>query len=184
MAEIPCICPAGPDGEPRHTTDSVELHPKLGFRAADAIKTGLAAMYIDDPDAGIGEVLAVLREGYIVHGVASWTVVDAEGVPVPVTKGAVRSMLLSVPDAASIVADAADALYAEAVLAPLLRAASTSSPPGPTEGSTSPPIGSSDTPPTPSSPSSTTTSPTDDITTITRLHAGDSNSSQSLASVG
>ena len=184
MVEIACICPARPDGEPRHATDTIDLHPKLGFRSVDAIKTGLAAMYIDDPEAGIGEVLAVLREGYVLQGVASWTVVDENGEPVTLTKGAIRERLLSVPDAAAIIADAADALYAEAVLAPLLRAASNSSPPTPTEASTSAPTGSSDTPPTPPSPSSTTTSRTDDTTTITQLHAGASSSSPSLASVG
>lgn len=184
MVEFPCICPAKPDGEPRHTTDSVELLPKLGFRAADSIKNSLAVMYVEDAEAGMAEILSVLREGYVLHGISSWTLVDDKGEPVPVTRGAVRSLILTDPDVAGTIADAADDLYQEAVMAPLVRLASTSSPPSQTEASTSAPTGSSEPPPTPSSPSSTTTSEIVPITRTSPSRGGGSNSSQNLASVG
>jgi hypothetical protein len=185
---IPCICPALPDGTKRHASDTVDLRPRLGFRDVDTIKQSLAVMYLSDPDAGFADIFAAIREGYILLGIESWSLMtwtEADGdVPLPVTKPNIRRYVLEDHEAAGIIADAADELYAEAVMRPLLRAASTSSPPTPTEPSTSPPTGSSESPtPTPSSPSSTTTSPTDDTGTTTSPPAGDSNSSPSLASV-
>jgi hypothetical protein len=180
---IPCICPALPDGTKRHASDTVDLRPRLGFREVDTIKQSLAVMYLGDPDAGFADIFAAIREGYILLGIESWSLVGEDG-PLPVTKPNIRQHVLENHEAAGIIADAADELYAEAVMRPLLRAASTSSPPTPTEPSTSPPTGSSESPtPTPSSPSSTTTSPTDDTGTTTSPPAGDSNSSPSLASV-
>ena len=183
MAEIRCICPARPDGEPRHLADTVELHPKLGFRAVDTIKLAIAVLYSEDPDAGLADILGVLREGYVLHGVASWTLANDDG-PIPASRPAIREYLLGDPEAAATVADAADDLYAEAVTAPLFRAASMSSPPSQTEPSTSAPTGSSATPPTRLRLSSTSTTPTDDTETTTSSPAGDSSSSPSLASVG
>lgn len=183
--EIPCICPAAPGGEPRHATDTVELRARLGFREVDTIKQALGVMYLQDPDAGFPEVFATIREQYLLHGVESWTLLDGEGDPLPVTKPNIRERLFMHFEAAELIADAADDLYAEAVMRPLLQAASTSSPPTPTEPSTSLPSGSSDSTEDerPSSPSSTTTTPTDDTGTITSPPAGDSSSSPSLASV-
>jgi hypothetical protein len=182
--DIPCICPAKPDGTKRHASDTVELRDKLGFLAVDTIKQSLALMYLQDPDAGVPDIFAKVREGYLLLGVESWSLVDAEGNPLPVTKPNIREYLLEDHDIGSAIADVADDLYSEAVMRPLFKAASTSSPPTPTEPSTSPPTGSSDSPtPTPSSPSSTTTSPTDVTETTTSPPAGASNSSPSLASV-
>jgi len=190
MVAIPCICPALPDGEPRHRDgDEVGLRERLDFLAVSTIKQNLGAMYLDDPAAGVPEVLGVLQEQYVIHGVESWTVVDERGKPVPATKSAIRDLLLTRFDAADIVAEAADELYREAVTLPLLRKALRSSLPGPTGGSTSVPTASprrSSRQPKSSkrsSQSSISTIPTDDTETTGSHSDGEPRSSPSLVSV-
>ena len=73
--------------------------------------------------------------------------------------------------------DEADNLYAEQVLLPLVRRAQTSSPPSPTEPSTSAETGLEETPRKPSRRSSTSTTRTNGITTTTSPPAGDSSTS-------
>ena len=73
---------------------------------------------------------------------------------------------------ATPVAEAADALYEDAVLGPLVRAAATSSRTTPTEPSTSPTDSGSEENPTQSSPSSITSTPTDDTETTSSLPDG------------
>jgi hypothetical protein len=188
--DIACICPT--DGAPRHVMDTITLRDTLEFRQVDAIKMSLGVMYMEDPDAGIGDILSVLREGYVLAGVEGWTLTNQDG-PIPVTRPNIRAYLLTNFAAASLLADVADDLYRDAVTAPLLNPAPTSSQDGPTDSSTSAPTGSpddstSETPeagtPRPSSPSSITTIRTVGTATTSSSPDGDSKSSPSLASAG
>lgn len=160
--DIACICPPKADGEPRHAADTVTLRETLDFRSAAACRNAISLLYQDDPDASIADVLAVLSETYLLGGVEAWSLIGPDGKPMPVSKPLIRSVLLARTDVAMEVADAAHDIYNEAVLLPLLRKASMSSPPSPTDDSTSPRTGSTDEAPTPSKRSSTTTTPMDD----------------------
>jgi len=160
MVAIDCICPPKAGGEIRHLGgDTVVLKQTLSFHEAVSIRNSIGVLSADDPDVGVGEILATLTESYLLFGIDSWSLVDEKGKPIPVTKAAIRERLLTHLDPATVVGEAADELYATAVVLPLLQRASRSSPPTPTNGSTSPPRASRRTRPKPSSPSSTTTSP-------------------------
>ena len=170
---VPCICPWPDDIVPHPDGDTIGLVDRLDFFRATAIRKSLAFINSDDPEARAVEVLARLSLAYVMFGIERWTVVDAKGKAVPVSHAAIRSSLLANDTAASIVVEAADELYQQAVLLPLMAGASTSSPPMPTGGSTSRRTGSSKKPRTRSSPSSTTTSRTDGIGTMSSPLAGD-----------
>jgi len=186
MVQIACPCPAK-DGEPRHESDEVTLRERLGFVEAAAIRNRIGLRRAEaGADLESDEILAVLTEGYILHGVESWTLVgpDEKGVdrPIPVTRANVRVYILDRWEIASVVADAADEAYSEAVMLPLLRAASTSSQPTPTEGSTSPSPATGTQDPRPLKPSSISTTPTDATETTSPSPAGASRSSRSSRS--
>jgi hypothetical protein len=190
---IACICPKKehPDG------DTVSLRDRLDFRSANTILKAIQLMQSDDEEVETAEVLALLTEQYLLYGIESWTLVSDSG-PLPVTKAAIREVLLPSPDAMTV-GDAADELYAEQVMLPLVARAARLSRPSPTDGSTSPKTddsesptpttsaehstsSSSQTPRKPSKPSSITTIPTVDTATTTSSLDGDSNSSQSSTS--
>lgn len=121
----PCGCPGSP-----HAADEVYLLPVLTFDGGTAADTAMRSML------GSGDADAVTREvvrAYLTHQVAGWNLVDEDGRPVPYDP----ALLLSDWAAALVVGDKADDLYSEALLAPLVAAASTSSPGGPTGASTS-----------------------------------------------
>lgn len=166
---FPCICG-------RHDSDVVTLRDTLDFRSALAIRNEALVLRTNDPDASIGEVLATLTEQYILFGVEAWTLADEHGKKLPVSRENIRARLLAHPEAAIVVADAADSLYGEKVVLPLLLRASKSSPPSPTDGSTSATNGGSTKRPKRSSPSSTASTPTDGTAPTTALHAGASSS--------
>lgn len=172
------------DGEPRHASDEVTLKPRLGFVEASAVRNRIAMhrAEIGEDELDPAEVLAVLTEGYIIHGLATWTLEDADGKPLPVTRANIRAFILDRWDIATDVADAADEQYAEAVMLPLLKTDSTSSPPSPTDGSTSPSPLSGTPAPKPLRPSSTSATPTDGTATTISSRAGGSKSSQSSSS--
>jgi hypothetical protein len=174
---IPCAC-----ANAGHDTDTVWLRELIAPRDALAISKDIEVLRSMDPDATAGDVLAVLSEGYIVRGVESWTLLGEDGKPLEVTKAAVRERLLSRLDIASTLADVADELYAEAVMLPLLRRASPSSPPTPTEDSTSAPTDSGSTPRKPSKPSSISTTRTGGTAKTSASPDGDSSFSPSSAS--
>ena len=186
--KIPCGCPGRP-----HDSDTVTLRDRLDFRQAASIKGDIVVFKLDTPDATAGETLAMLSEGYIVHGIAAWSFVDEKGKPLPVTRTNIRERVLEAPDLDTpmLLADAADDLYAEAVMRPLLGLASPSSPDTPTASSTSPEPSPSETASKSTSPisplrqskrSSTTTTPTDGTETTTASPDGDSKSSPSSVS--
>ncbi len=179
MATIECICPARPGGEVRHPDgDTVTLRPTLGFTASVTIRHVMAlvagADRTDDAD-----ILAALTEKYLYLGIESWTLEDARGKPVPVTRAAIAELLLSRPQVAMVVGEEADELYTGPVILPLVARLSTSSPGTPTDASTSAPTGSSTRRPKPSKQSSTTTTPTAAIATTSGLLDGASSTSPS-----
>ena len=179
---IECICPPRADGEPRHPAgDTVTLRERLDFRAALTARNTMILLKTEDPDAGTAEILAALTETYLLVGVESWSLVDAKGKPVEVSKAAIRECLLSHPDVAMTVGNAADELYSASVILPLVALARTSSPPTPTTESTSAPRPSSVKRPRQSKPSSITPFPTDATVTTSALPVGASSSSQSSA---
>jgi hypothetical protein len=179
---VPCLCPPKDDGVRHPDGDEVTLRPKLDFHAAVTIRNSIAVLSSEDEQASIAEILAVLTENYLLFGVESWSLVDAKGKPVPVSRPAIREHLLSNPDVAMTVGDAADALYAESVMLPLLARAQRSSPPTPTDASTSRTTGRSTTRPKPSKPSSISTIPTAAIEATSVSLDGVSSSSQSSTS--
>lgn len=162
---IPCPCPNDPLAEgdgPRHPEgDTVELRERLGLAAGIEIQATVRGL-IGQPDAVI---VGALVEAYVRHGVAAWSFVDKDGVPVEVTPDNVQAYILDDFTTASPVAEAADKLYEDAVLGPLVRAAATSSPTTPTESSTSPTDSGSPESLEPSKPSLTESTPTDDTET-------------------
>lgn len=192
---IPCGCPEQP-----HDFDTVTLRERLDFRQASAIKGDIALMKLDNPEASAGQVLAVLSEGYMLYGIESWTLIgpDEKGKigPLPVSIGTIRERIIDATDleAAMLVADAADDLYARSVMRPLFLSASPSSPDMPTEDSTSPEPSPSDTAestprptsptllPPPSKRSSTSTTRTGGTGRTTASRDGDSSSSRNSTS--
>lgn len=176
MATIECVCPTA--GDVRHPDgDVVTLRERLDFRSALTARNAIVVLKTEDPDAPAGEVLAALTETYLLVGIESWTFVDARGKPVPVSRAAVRAFMDEHQEAAMSLGDEADGLYNEAVVGPLVRKASNSSPPTPIGASTSAKGGGS--PRKRPKPSSTSTSPTDVTERMSASPAGGSNSSRS-----
>jgi hypothetical protein len=193
---IPCLCPPkvtrlrdGDSTGPDHTAvrhpdgDTVSFRERLDFRSSLAIRNSIAVLSAEDGETSVAEILAVLTESYLLYGIERWTLVDEKGKPVEVSKAAIRERLLSHPDIAMTVGDEADSLYAEAVMLPLLARAQTSSPPTPTNGSTSATRGRSRSPKR-SKPSSITTIPTAATETTSSSLVGGSSSSPNLTLAG
>jgi hypothetical protein len=182
---IGCVCPRRADGAARHPDgDRITLRDRLDFRQAITIRKAVALAGEEGP-ADAAEILAIMTEWYCLLGIESWSLTDQLGKPVQVSRAAIRARLLDNPDAfaqTTELADAADALYMETVLLPLLAAASTSSPPTPTAPSTSAPTDSSPKPPKRSRRSSTASTPTAATAATSSSLAGVSSSSQSSES--
>ena len=161
MATIPCVCPPKATGEARHASDTVTLRQRLDFRAALTARNTVIVLKQEDPDASVAEILATLTEMYLLVGIESWSLVDTRGKAVPVSRAVIRQFIVDHPDEATAVGDEADGLYSAAVIAPLVARAQNSSPPTPTDESTSATDGQSPPKrPRRSKPSSITTIPT------------------------
>lgn len=152
---VACPCP----GAPHADGDTIYLRPTISFRggvlaekkALDAIAAGEG----DRQDA----VQAALLETYVLYGVADWTLTNGDGETViPVNEQSITDHLLSNYGVALGVAEQANDLYKEAILAPLRARLLKSLPRGRTTGSTSAKTGSSGGSRKRSKPSSTTTS--------------------------
>jgi hypothetical protein len=123
-----CQCPSGP-----HRQDEVYLLPRLTFdggAAAEAVITRHLASSPVDEEALSRDLCAA----YIRHQAIGWNLVDESGAPAPFSV----DLLLSDWTTARVVADKADDLYSAGLLAPLVEAASPSSPRSRTAASTSP----------------------------------------------
>jgi hypothetical protein len=174
--DIPCIC-AGD-----HGTDTITLKDPLDYRSASTMQKAIVLLKSEDEDASSASVLAVLGEAYLLYGIASWSLVDLKGKPIPVTPENVQRHLLTHVDAAMSVESEADEKFSKVVLLPLLKRGSSSSPPTRTTDSTSRTTGLPDISPTSSSPSSTTTTQTGGTVTTTKRRGGGSSSSQNSVS--
>ena len=150
---------------------------RLDFMRATTVTKAIAFIEETDPAIRPALVLATLSEFYVLMGVKSWSLPD------PVTSANIRRKLLEHPEVGTIV-EAADALYQEQVLLPLLNRASSSSPPSQTNGSTSPTPRGAKRPPKRSRPSSISTIPMDDTETTSSPPDGAYSSSQSLELAG
>lgn len=180
MGTVACLCPSTAAGEVRHPDgDRVELRERLDFKGGLAARNAVVLLKREDPDASAAQVMAEMTEIFLLCGVRSWTVVDERGKPVEVSQPAIREYLLSRQDAAMAIGDEAFNLYSEAVVAPLVRMAQTSSPSTRTNGSTSATNGHSPRHQKPPKPSSTTTTPTDGTGTTSVSPVGASSSSPS-----
>lgn len=155
---IACPCPPKADGSPRHEIDTVTLRDTLDFRTRLALRQTMKWAKTANDDITEGEILAVLTEAYVLQCIDAWTLVDDKGKKVEPSRAAIRDFLDHHDEQAMAVADAADSLYSEVVLLPLLLGSSKSSPSSPTDGSTSPTNGGT-TPRKPSKRSSTATTP-------------------------
>jgi hypothetical protein len=103
----PCAREPHPDG------DIVYLHPELSMQGGLAAQGAIAE--------GTGDLVLLqelLARVWITHGVAAWTFVDDEGNPIPVTPANV-ARALPYAKGGRLIADKADDLYHEAILAPL-----------------------------------------------------------------
>ena len=149
--QIPCPCP----GTPHPDGDTVELREKLGLAAGIAVQRMI--IEANQGRADTAELTGKLGEGYLLHGVEAWTLIDENGSLIPVNENTIRARLLTDFTVAAPIADAADDLYMAAVISPLVKKAERSSPTTPTNGSTSANQGGSRPRPKRSKPSSTTT---------------------------
>jgi hypothetical protein len=179
---VPVACPC--EGTPHQDGDTVYLHPKLGLAAGIAVQKLIIEANQTEERLSAAELTGVLAEGYLLHGVAAWTLVDDQGKSLPVDKDTIRKKLLDDFTVGAPVADAADDLYMEAVLLPLVKKVSDSSRSSRTNGSTSAPKAATRKRQKPSKQSSTTTSQTGVIVEISPSRGGASKSSPNLASAG
>jgi hypothetical protein len=160
--QITCPCPGSP-----HAQDTVTLRDRLTFVGGVAVQERIRESLQDRPNEA--DAIGVLSEGYIRHGIVTWTLVGENGKPLPVTGATIGAVFLdSFNQDTMVIAEAADALYAGQVIAPLLPGASSSSPDSPTSESTSPTSTRSRRPkPKRSRRSSISTTPTVDTATTT-----------------
>ncbi len=183
---IPCVCPPLEDGQARHQSDVVTLRDKMPFRDALAMRYEIGVAKEEDPDITGADMLGILSESYIVHGIESWSLQQdgPKGKPEPirVSRANIASFVLGNMEVGLILSEVADDLYAAAVMLPLIQAGSPSSPDSPTETTTSATTPPSKRAPKRSKRSSITTIQTDVIATTSPLRDGDSNLSPNSAS--
>lgn len=126
VSYCPCKDTPHPDG------DIVYLYPELSMAGGLAAQGAIAD--------GTGDTVLLqelLARVWVSHGVAAWTFLDDDGDPIPVTPDNIRRAL-PYGRGGRLVADKADDLYNEAILAPLgdrLEALRKLSQPGQTRGS-------------------------------------------------
>jgi hypothetical protein len=132
---VACLCP--PDGTRHPAGETVAFRETIDFRTAATARKSIAWMQQEDPLAGPPDILAMLEEFYLLHCIASWSIRDAKGKAVEVSKAAVREYVFPHTEVAFRLADFANGLYEDVVLGPLVAMASDSSSSTPTNGSTS-----------------------------------------------
>jgi len=154
---------------------TVTLYDRLDFHRATTVTKAVAFIEEEDPAIRPAAVLATLSEFYVLMGVESWTLAY------PVTTANIRAHLLTHKEIGAVV-EAADELYQEQILLPLLARAQSSSPPSQTVASTSRTPRGAKRPPKHSKPSSISTIPTEGTVTTSSPLAGDSSFSPSSES--
>lgn len=123
-----CRCPGTPDTHP--DGDEVYLAPEV------SLTMGLRANGAINKAEGNTELLELyMGRVFIEEGIVGWTFHDEDG-PIPVTPANIER-LLPWSRGGSQVAEKANDLYGEAILAPLVKRSLNSSELGPTNGSTS-----------------------------------------------
>lgn len=138
-----CACP---DHFHNGTGDLVYL------RTSPSLQLGLAVQADIRAALGDGELLKqAWLISYVKHGVVGWNLVDARGKPRPLDV----QELLDDFDMGLAIAEKADELYGDRVVTPFVQKLLTLLGPGQTDDSTSPNLGSTETPPEPSSPATT-----------------------------
>ena len=145
---------------------TVSLRSKLGLAAGIELQQRFRAFMTQEPRPAFAEIVGLLTEGYLLVGVAEWTLTDEMG-PIPVTRDNIAKYLLSDFELAQPVADKADDLYYGPVLSPLVNSLSTSLRGMSNKGSTRATNGSSPKPRRRSRRSSTTTTRTAGTETTT-----------------
>jgi hypothetical protein len=121
-----CRCIGG-----AHTTDTVTLAPEasmtLGLRANGAIAAA---------GSDASRLESMLARVFIDEGITGWTFVDEDGDPEPITHESIERLLPWGRGGAEV-SEAANDLYSEAVLGPLVRRSQNTRQHGPTDASTS-----------------------------------------------
>lgn len=177
---------------------TVTLRDRLDYQSGHAVRFALAVASeemkqsygVTDgslPAEAIPDLMATISLHEILRGIESWNGEAFAGKPV--TRQNIHELILDDPDRSTVVAAAADNLYQEQVIGPLVTLAASSSPPSPTSEPTSALNGSSSTSedggngstPSPkprkrSKPSSTTSTPMDYTEPISAEPAGVSRS--------
>ena len=174
---IGCLCPPKANGEPRHQQDTVTLPDILDFRRTVVVRQSIGLGYKDGSIESLPDMVGLLIEAYVLNCIDAWTLVDDHNKPVPLSRQAIREHLLTNFEAAEKVGDAADNLYTEKVILPLLMRASPSLPATPMPVSTSATNGHGPKARKPSRRSSTTSSPM--VATVTTVGSPDGASSYS-----
>jgi hypothetical protein len=155
---VPCPTGQHPDG------DSVSLWPTIPLAGGIEARRKIAELA---DGAGKDEVIGLLMEVYLRHGIAAWTLHDDDGALLNLDRQAIRDRVLSNLDLAISIANTADDLYSPAVVTPLVTAAAKSSRRSRPASSTSAPTASKRSPRKRSKPSSTSTTPMDATAAIT-----------------
>lgn len=176
---IACLCPPKAGGAPRHDHDTVTIPEVLDFRRTVVVRQSVR-IALNGRAIGLADLQGVLLETYVLNCIDAWSLVDAEGKPVPPSRENVVAILLPAVDEAEKVGNAADDLYTEKVVLPLVVRVSSSSPPTPTPEPTSLPTNGSPTkrPPKLSKPSSTSSSQMVSTAPMAAAPAGASSFSQ------
>lgn len=138
-----CRCPGTP-----HESDIVYLEPEITLPMGMA---ALIAMRMGEPT--VPAMTAAITGAELPLGIRSWTFTDEAGEEEPRTRENLER-LIPWDNGGMEVAERADALYGERLMAPLLKRLSASAPSGRTGGSTSPIRLSGHRPPKSSRPSS------------------------------
>ena len=121
----PCECP----GTPHPDGDLVYLAPSLSMAG------GMAAQGVIAEAAGdVIRLQELLANVWLRHGVVGWNFLDEQGQPVPLTESTLATAL-PFGKGGRLVAERADDLYAEDILAPLVERVATLSKRGPTTSS-------------------------------------------------
>lgn len=127
-----CRCPGTP-----HHHDEVELADAPTIEMGSAAMAAIRIAGDDEP-----RIVGLLGGIYLRFGITGWSFTNEDGNPIPVVRSgpdwaATVDRLLPWAEGGSEVAEAADVLYSEQILRPLISRLSMRSQGGQTEGSTS-----------------------------------------------